>query len=70
MKPNQIQKGVKEQEYKDIITDQAFMICQMCVRLNPQHKGCSSCTDMENIIPIVEDVMGQSFVEAKEDFDL
>jgi len=22
-------------------------ICKMCVRLNPQHKGCTSCEEME-----------------------
>ena len=42
------------------------VICRLCIRLNPQHKDCTSCNDIEDTREPIEKAYGISWEEIKE----
>jgi hypothetical protein len=44
-----------------------LMICQMCVRLNPQHKDCLSCEDMEETQEFIKEQTGKDWEKIKKE---
>ena len=37
----------EHQEAIEVLDEACTMICKLCVRLNPQHKDCTSCDDLD-----------------------
>ena len=37
----------EHQEAIEVLDEACTMICELCVRLNPQHKDCTSCDDLD-----------------------
>lgn len=50
-------------ELKGALRDALDEICRLCVRLNPQHKNCQSCEDMEQRRRIIADLESSTDLE-------
>jgi recombinational DNA repair protein RecR len=57
----------KTKELVDILVEHHITICQLCVRLNPQHEDCYSCGDMERTQEIILEHTGEKWKEIKDD---
>lgn len=46
--------------------DACDMICSLCIRLNPQHKDCPSCEDLDDLRKPIEKAANMSWEKLKE----
>ena len=58
-----------EQERDELfenLFDSCEVICQLCVRLNPQHENCTECDELNDLRKPITDKIGLSWEQIKE----
>lgn len=61
-------REVEDQRNKmlEALIDSCEIICNLCIRLNPQHKNCNSCDELDDLRKPIETATGKLWSEIKD----
>ena len=45
----------KKEDLRVLLSDCLYDLCQLCIRLNPQHKDCKQCNDTDDYRDAIND---------------